>query len=300
MATAIPPDEPPPLPESPPLLPESPPCVTALLPPSPSAVESVHSKTKVLIRSVWSENLDHEFSLIRDLVDQFPFVSMDTEFPGVVFRHHNHYSGPLDLYQTLKSNVDALKLIQVGITLSDVYGNLPDLGCPDRRFIWEFNFCDFDIASDDHAPNSIDLLRHQGVDFEFTHKFGVTVSRFAELMVSSGLVCNDSVTYITFHSGYDFGYLIKAITGVFFGDRVYDVKHLMRFCQGLHGGLDRVAKSLGVERAAGKSHQAGSDSLLTWHAFEKIRSVYFSNGEKEKGLLDKYAGVLYGLEIHNP
>ncbi|KAL3646908.1 putative CCR4-associated factor 1 9 [Castilleja foliolosa] len=308
MDTAIPPDEPPPLLESPPY-------VTTPLPPSPSALESVHSKANVLIRSVWSENLDFEFSLIRDLIDRFPFVSMDTEFPGVVFRHHQNYSGPLDLYQTLKSNVDALKLIQVGITLSDVYGDLPDLGCPDRRFIWEFNFCDFDIASDDNAPKSIDLLRNQGIDFEFNRKYGVTVSRFAELMVSSGLVCNDSVTYITFHSGYDFGYLIKAITGkalpgslpdflnllrIFFGDRVYDVKHLMRFCQGLHGGLDRVAKSLGVGRAAGKSHQAGSDSLLTWHAFEKIRAVYFSNCEKEKGLLDKYACVLYGLELHNP
>ncbi|KAK6152270.1 hypothetical protein DH2020_014905 [Rehmannia glutinosa] len=236
---------------------------------------------------------------------------MDTEFPGVVFRHHKHYSDPLDHYQTLKSNVDALKLIQVGITLSDSFGNLPDLGCPDRCYIWEFNFCDFDISSDDHAPNSIDLLRHQGVDFESNRKFGICASRFAELMVSSGLVCNEDVTYITFHSGYDFGYLIKAITGkalpgslpeflnllrVFFGDRVYDVKHMIKFCQGLHGGLSRVARSLGVERVAGKSHQAGSDSLLTWHAFEKIRSVYFTNGKKVEGLLDKYAGVLYGLK----
>lgn len=307
MATAAPTDEPPP----PPPPPGSPPPDTPPLPSSPAEPDSGYSKRQVLIRSVWSKNLEYEFSLIRGVIDRYPFVSMDTEFPGIVFRHHRHYSDPLDHYQTLKSNVDALKLIQVGITLSDSLGNLPDLGCTDRCFIWEFNFCDFDISCDDHAPNSIDLLRHQGIDFDETREFGVSASRFAELMVSSGLVCNEDVTYITFHSGYDFGYLIKAITGkalpaslpeylnllrIIFGNRVYDVKHMMKYCQGLHGGLDRVGQSLGVERAVGKCHQAGSDSLLTWHAFEKIRALFFSNG-KEEGLLDQYAGILYGLEI---
>ncbi|KAL7137285.1 hypothetical protein ABFS83_10G081800 [Erythranthe nasuta] len=291
-----------PAPLSPPLSPSWPPAVEA---------NFDNSEKPISIRSVWYTNLEYEFALIAAIIDEFSYVSMDTEFPGIVVRHHHPYSDPLDHYQTLKSNVDALKLIQVGITLSDSFGNLPDLGFADRRFIWEFNFRDFDIARDDHAPNSIDLLRHQGINFESTRKFGVPTSRFAELMMSSGLLCNDNVTYITFHSGYDFGYLIKAITGqalpeslpeflnllrVIFGNRVYDVKHLMKFCQGLHGGLDRVAHSLGVFRVVGKCHQAGSDSLLTWHAFEKIRAVYFDNGEKD-GVLDKYAGVLYGLEI---
>ncbi|PIN02814.1 mRNA deadenylase subunit [Handroanthus impetiginosus] len=312
MAATVPPDDPP-LQSAPSSVPGTP-SGSPHRPSSPAEVVLENSEKPVLIRKVWSKNLKDEFAIIRKIIDEYPFVSMDTEFPGVVFRHHHHHSDPLDHYQTLKSNVDVLKMIQVGITLTDSSGNLPDLGCSDHRYIWEFNFCDFDISRDDHAPKSIDLLRHQGFDFDSTREFGVSASRFAELMMSSGLVCNEDVTYITFHSGYDFGYLIKAITGkslpgtlpeflsllrVFFGNHVYDVKHLMKFCPGLHGGLERVAKSLRVERVVGKTHQAGSDSLLTWHAFEKLRAAHFSNGEKE-GLLDQYAGVLYGLEIRYP
>ncbi|KAK1287799.1 hypothetical protein QJS10_CPB19g00444 [Acorus calamus] len=244
------------------------------------------------VRSVYKHNLEEEMIRISHLIDDFPFVSMDTEFPGVV--HARTSRAADECYRILKKNVDDLKLIQLGLTLSDASGRVAG--------VWEFNFADFDAASDLQSAPSIDLLRRHGIDFERNLAEGVEAVRFAELAMSSGLACNGDVTWIAFHGSYDFAYLVKVLSqrrlpeepeGFFeamraFFPRFVDVKRMC--CEGgVHGGLDRVADAAGVCRTVGGKHQAGSDSLLTSDVYWRLSEMCFP-------AVDRHVGVLFGLE----
>ncbi|XP_030546961.1 probable CCR4-associated factor 1 homolog 6 [Rhodamnia argentea] len=260
----------------------------------------------IQIRDVWDDNLEEEFARIREIVDGYPYVAMDTEFPGIVVRPVGDFKNSSEYhYQTLKGNVDILKLIQLGLTFSDERGNLPTCGS-DKYCIWQFNFREFDANEDFFANDSIELLKQSGINFKKNSERGIDAMRFGELLMSSGIVLNDNVHWVTFHSGYDFGYLLKLLTcqnlpdtqaGFFnlinmYFPTLYDIKHLMKFCNSLHGGLNKLAELLEVERV-GICHQAGSDSLLTSCAFRKLKENFFS------GSLEKYSGVLYGLCVEN-
>lgn len=67
---------------------------------------------------------------------------MDTEFPGIVFNYVIDSKTPEMGYNILKTNVDNLKLIQVGITLSNEKGEKP-IG----THTWQFNL-NFNISTE--------------------------------------------------------------------------------------------------------------------------------------------------------
>jgi CCR4-NOT transcription complex subunit 7/8 len=62
------------------------------------------------------------------------------------------------------------------------------------------------------AQDSIELLKSSGIDFDKFEKYGIDIQYFGECLVMSGLVLNEDVKWLSFHSSYDFGYLLKTLT----------------------------------------------------------------------------------------
>lgn len=265
--------------------------------PSPHNPNEYHYEG-IVITDVWRENLDEEMHKIMQIVETNPYVAMDTEFPGVVVRPVGNFRTSSEYhYQTLRCNVNLLKIIQLGLTFSDQTGTLP------KYCTWQFHF-KFNLKEDMYAQDSIELLTNSGIDFKKHEEHGIDVNDFGALLTVSGIVLNKDVRWISFHGAYDFGYLVKLLTNSqlpetevdFFNllrdyfPNVYDIKYLMRSVESLKGGLNQLAEDLKVSRI-GPAHQAGSDSLLTLHTFFKMMQLYFENKFDD----NKYLGILYGL-----
>lgn len=235
-----------------------------------------------------------------------------------------------------------LKVIQIGLTLFNEDGETPParpgpelgLGPAARRaasqgpfpYAWQFNF-KFSLKDDMYNEKSIESLQQAGIDFNLLERDGIDPHEFASLLIPSGLVCFDNVRWISFHGGYDFGYLTKLLICMplpndevdfdhkmkLYFPATYDVKHLMKYAIRLHAqgylshldattvevlqkfehksGLENIAESFKIKRI-GSAHQAGSDSLLTGKVFFQMREKIFSGEVPEEQI-----GRVWGLGI---
>ncbi|KAM0671259.1 subunit of mRNA deadenylase [Ordospora colligata] len=254
------------------------------------------------ILNVWKDNLHVEMRRISQLVRRYRYVGMDTEFPGVVAKPVGSFKSPSSfVYQQLRCNVDILKIIQIGISLNDEQGNRPQ---PTNT--WQFNF-EFNLETEMYSQESIDLLIQARIDFKEHKRRGIGVEEFGETLMTSGLVLNEDVTWISFHSAFDFGYLVKILTcnmlperedefyrllNAFFPD-FCDIKFLVQNSKYLKKGLQEISNDLGLVRE-GIQHQAGSDALLTSHAFFKARETLFN-----KSIGKEFMCKLFGIEVNN-
>ena len=241
-------------------------------------------------------------------------------------------------YQTMRANIDLLSVIQLGITLFNENGETPPAHAENGPYqnsstpcphTWQFNF-KFSRDSDMYNRESLEFLENTGMDMEMHEMQGIDPNKFGSALITSGLVMADDIRWISFHSGYDFGYLVKImhckplpedeveyrrLLEIFFPG-IYDIKFMVKSAQRFQhvngdvplsnaahnvlqqlankGGLQDLADELNVKRV-GTAHTAGSDSLLTGKVFWDLKKVVF-NGTIED---DRYINQVWGLNGSN-
>ena len=122
----------------------------------------------------------------------------DTEFPGVVARPVGTFTSSADhRYQTLRCNVDLLRIIQLGLLFMQSFWSLISLrahfyGFPRQFTGWNLylaiqflifvkvsvpmSIClTFFNSEDMYAQDSIDLLKRSGIDFKRHESNGIDV-----------------------------------------------------------------------------------------------------------------------------
>ena len=251
------------------------------------------------IIEVYEDNFIQEIKNIGDLLEKYNYIGMDTEFPGTVYYVNNMTK---DYYfRTLKMNVDSLKLIQLGITLTNEKGEFPK-NYPYHT--WQFNL-EFDKNVDKISPSSLNLLEESGIDFNKLKRKGIKHKLFSIYFMISGLVLNPDITWISFHGCYDFGYLLKLLLNSKLPDtekefmelldlyfiNYYDIRTLVKGKDNLQGSLSRLAQYLEVLRE-GKKHQAGSDSLVTIDVYFKL----IKNRFIEENKIAANKNILFGVD----
>lgn len=240
-------------------------------------------------------------------------------------------------YQTLRANVDCLKLIQFGITLFDQDGKtVMDKYPPNvanavstiskRRYqhcTWVFNF-QFSTEEDMVAEKQAEFLKQQGVDFDKHEREGIDVNKFGSRLFGTGLVCDPAVTWLSFHGGYDLGYLYKICQkgqmpneetewnqmrkNIF--PNSFDIKYMMKSAvrhQSQHPSsqdtatteilrhfetkpaLETLLELFQIDRLPGFNH-AGSDSYVTGRVFFEVKRCIY-HGE----IPNEAKGKLWGL-----
>lgn len=255
------------------------------------------------IKEVYEDNFIEEIKKITNLIEEdYNYVGMDTEFPGTVYNSKN-YTEKNFYYETLKININSLKLIQLGITLRNKNGEYPSKF---PYYTWQFNF-KFDIEKDSYSPKSLKLLKNAGINFEKLKNNGIDQKNFAIYFMTSGLVLNPEISWICFQGSYDFGYLLRLLINEPLPDtenefikllnlyfpNFYDIRMLAKDKCCLQGSLNKLAKRLKIDRGTGDAHQAGSDSYITIGIFYKLIKCGIVNKE----LMIENKNILYGIGL---
>lgn len=72
------------------------------MPPEGLTGKTINGET-LRVREVWDDNLAEEIAVIRDIVEDYPYVAMDTEFPGVVARPVGNFKSSREYHYKVRT-----------------------------------------------------------------------------------------------------------------------------------------------------------------------------------------------------
>ncbi|GMM30422.1 CCR4-NOT core DEDD family RNase subunit [Martiniozyma asiatica (nom. inval.)] len=154
---------------------------------------------------VYESTLDTAMATITALAPRYNHYFISTEFGGVVCRPMGSFRSTQDYhYQTLRSNVDLLELLQLTITVADSQGHRPT----SVPHTYTFNF-KFDPQREMYQPENIEALVASGVNIARAAQEGIPRELFAEGLLCSGAL---SGVWVSAHAGYDFGFLLGLLS----------------------------------------------------------------------------------------
>lgn len=249
-----------------------------------------------------------------------------------------NFNGKSDYhYQCMRCNVDLLKMLQLGITPFDEEGNTlpttltsPDVPAELAREIarqlpkhyhnlplpttWQFHF-KFSRLEDMYSEVALTSWMQAGIEIERLATDGIDPGIFASTMMTSGLICDDDVHWLTNHAVYDLGYLLKVLSDEELPDdenqfqaimskyfpSIYDIKFVIKEGVRKHHAreitpidpnthellakleqktqLDSLVDTFKIKRFGGNlsgSNTAGVACMYTGKVFFKLRSHLFN------------------------
>lgn len=239
-----------------------------------------------VLHDVWSANLDDEIEQLRQIAVKATHVISSIEFPGMcltpmgTFYTLEQYS-----YQQLLVNVNGLKPIQFGLAFVHESAHLG----LSQMSVYQFNLR-FNKEEDMYTDEAIQAYDAAGVNLHRHNAEGIDLLDLGELLTTSGVIASH-LTWVSFHSAFDFGFLTRSLCGGALPADVrdfykmfrkyfkvaYDVKQLLRHPAATRKNLkpkmslQEVATTLKIGRT-GVRHQAASDSILAARIFFNLKS----------------------------
>lgn len=147
--------------------------------------------------NVYNDNLAKSFKKIRKLSKKFNYISVNFTNPGTLAS-----CGKRPEWDRIHTNVSLTNPIQLSLALYDENCNFGG--------VWQFNF-QYSLGSEMYREDTLVSLKRAKIGFDRLEETGILRQNFAETFICSGILLNNQIHWIAYHSGYTFGMMLQLL-----------------------------------------------------------------------------------------